>query len=55
LASQANQHFLVEKIDGNSVVNILDSTQRAKELARMISGENVTNEALDFVKNLLKA
>ena len=54
LASQANQHFLVEKIDGNSVVTILDSTQRAKELARMISGENVTNEALDFVKNLLK-
>jgi hypothetical protein len=55
LASQANQHFLVEKIDGNSVVTILDSTQRAKELARMISGENVTNEALDFVKNLLKS
>lgn len=55
LASQANQHFLVEKIDGNSVVKILDSTQRAKELARMISGENVTNEALDFVKNLLKS
>ena len=54
LASSANQHFLVEKIDNNSKVKILNDEQRVKEIARMISGENVTAEALDFAKNLLK-
>ncbi|MGE0050093.1 MAG: AAA family ATPase [Arcobacter sp.] len=54
LTSSANQHFLVDKHNGKSHVKLLDDKERISEIARMISGENVTTEALKFAKNLLK-
>jgi len=54
LTSSANQHFLVDKNSGNSIVKLLNNKERINEIARMISGENITNEAIDFAKNLLK-
>ncbi|MDZ7819034.1 MAG: DNA recombination protein RecN [Aliarcobacter sp.] len=54
LTSSANQHFLVDKSNGNSMVKLLNNKERINEIARMISGENITNEAIDFAKNLLK-
>lgn len=54
LTSSANQHFLVDKINGISFVKELNSTEKVNEIARMISGEKVTSEALEFAKNLLK-
>ncbi len=54
LTSSANQHFLVDKIDGKSTVKELNYEEKISEIARMISGENVTFEAVNFAKNLLK-
>lgn len=54
LTSSANQHFLVDKKDGISTVKLLNNDEKITEIARMISGENVTNEAIEFAKNLLK-
>lgn len=53
LSSVATQHFLVEKNENISTIKILNNNQRIKELARMISGENLTNEAIKFAKDLL--
>jgi len=54
LTSSANQHFLVDKINGNSFVKELNNKEKINEIARMISGEKVTSEALEFAKNLLR-
>ncbi|MBM0636938.1 AAA family ATPase [Campylobacter sp. VicNov18] len=55
LSSKAHNHFLVEKKDEESIVRKLDKDQRVKELARMVSGELVSDEALEFAKTLLKS
>lgn len=54
LTSSANQHFLVDKINGKSIVKELNYEEKVNEIARMISGEKVTSEAFEFAKNLLK-
>jgi DNA repair protein RecN (Recombination protein N) len=54
LTSSANQHFLVDKNNGISHVKLLDDKERVNEIARMISGENITSEAFEFARNLLK-
>ena len=54
LTSSANQHFLVDKINGKSIVRELNNEEKINEIARMISGEKVTSEAFEFAKNLLK-
>ena len=54
LTSSADQHFLVDKHDGKSFVKLLNNKERINEIARMISGESVTSEAIEFAKNLLK-
>ena len=54
LTSSANQHFLVDKQNGDSKVMLLNNKERINEIARMISGEDITNEAIKFAKNLLK-
>ncbi len=53
LSATASQHFLVEKKDNISRVKLLNKEQRIQEVSRMISGENITNEAIDFAKQLL--
>ena len=53
LSATAHQHFLVEKNNNISSVKILDKEQRVQEISRMISGENITSEAVSFAKKLL--
>ncbi|WP_348518161.1 AAA family ATPase [Campylobacter sp. CCS1377] len=54
LSSAANNHFLIEKKGKESFVKKLQTQERAYELARMVSGEVVSDEALEFAKALLK-
>lgn len=54
LSSQANQHFLVDKKNAISRVRILKNNERIEEIARMISGEKVTKEAIEFAQRLIK-
>ena len=54
LTSSADYHFLVDKLEGKSKVRVLTQTERINEIARMISDEKITNEAINFAKNLLK-
>ena len=53
LSSTAHNHFLVEKRDGQSFVKKLRDDERINELARMVSGEEITAEAIEFAKTLL--
>ncbi|QEH05630.1 DNA repair protein RecN [Sulfurospirillum multivorans] len=56
LSSVANQHFLVTK-DALHVSHVvpLGDAERIVELARMVSGENVSDEAIVFAKSLLES
>lgn len=54
LSSKANSHFLVEKNGEKSTVKEIKKDEKITELARMISGENITNEALEFARALSK-
>lgn len=53
LTATATQHFLVDKHDGVSTVHSLDEEGKVNEISRMISGENISEEAYSFAKNLL--
>ena len=53
LSSLADQHFLVEKKDEISSVKEILANERVQEISRMISGEDITSEALEFAKKLL--
>lgn len=53
LSSKADYHFIVQKTDGISQVRKLQKNERAGELARMISGEHISDEAKSFAKKLL--
>lgn len=54
MPSLADHHFLVQKSDGASSVTLLNKEGRIQELARMISGSHITQEALDFAKKRLE-
>ncbi|MGD9553508.1 MAG: DNA recombination protein RecN [Arcobacteraceae bacterium] len=54
LTASAINHFLVDKHNGTSCVKKLTLNERINEIARMISGENITQEAKDFALNLLQ-
>ena len=54
LSSFAQQHFLVYKEDGESKVKELNKEERVAELSRMISGDKVTQEAIQFANSLLE-
>lgn len=53
LSSRANNHFLIEKDGQNSYIKEIFEDERAVELARMVSGEDLTDEALRFAKKIL--
>ena len=54
LTSMGDQHFLVYKDAQESKVKELDTQGKIQEIARIISGENVSNEAKEFAKELLE-
>ena len=55
LTSMGDQHFLVHKKEDESYVVELNKEERIEEIARIISGENVSKEARVFAKELLEA
>ena len=54
LSATAKQHFLVHKENDISTIKELSKEQRINEISRMISGENITQEAKLFAQQLLK-
>jgi DNA repair protein RecN (Recombination protein N) len=54
LTSMGEQHFLVYKDLDESKVKELNPKEREEEIARIISGESVSNEAKRFAKELLE-
>ncbi len=54
LSSKAQQHFLIYKENNQSKVKLLEKEQRVQELSRMISGNTVSKEAIQFANSLLK-
>ena len=59
IASFADQHFVIEKREsaGRTKTSIrrLESAERAQELARMMSGQKVTETSLKHAEQMLKA
>ncbi len=55
LTSMGEQHFLVYKDGDESMVKELGFEDRVDEIARIISGESVSDEAKKFAKELLEA
>ncbi|MDA3908365.1 MAG: AAA family ATPase [Sulfurimonas sp.] len=55
LTSMGEQHFLVHKSGDESMVKELSFNDRVDEIARIISGDSVSNEAKKFAKELLEA
>lgn len=55
LTSMGNQHFLVYKDGTISKAKELNFDERVDEIARIISGENISNEAKKFARELLEA
>jgi DNA repair protein RecN (Recombination protein N) len=57
VAAKANAHFLVHKqVEGDTTVTqlrTLSLEERAQEIARMLSGENVTDLAIENAKQLM--
>lgn len=53
MPSLADAHFLVAKGQEKSSITLLNYEGRVRELARMVSGANITNEAIEFAKTRL--
>jgi DNA repair protein RecN (Recombination protein N) len=57
IAAKANTHFFVSKVDsGNSVVTkvkILNEQERISSIAKMISGDQLTEAAIENAKELI--
>jgi len=53
LTSQADQHFFVHR-DTSSKVKMLKEKERISEIARMISGDTITQEAIKFAQGLVE-
>jgi DNA repair protein RecN (Recombination protein N) len=54
LTALATNHYLVVKSGKQSSATRIDGNERVQEVARIISGETITAEALEYAKTLLK-
>lgn len=54
LSSMAHQHILVYKQNETSYIKELSYEQRVQEIARIVSGENITIEAKKLATKLLR-
>ncbi len=52
LSAKAQQHIVVTKVGQKSQVEVLNDRTRVSEIARIIAGENPTDEAVEFAKKL---
>ena len=53
IASKASQHILVNKENNSSYVKELYGEDRVEEIARIVAGDKLNNEAIEFAKKLL--
>lgn len=53
LSSKAQNHFLITKNGAFSSIKLIQNNERITELARMISGEKISDEAMEFAKKLM--
>ncbi len=53
VASKGNRHFLVYKSEGTTQIRSLDEAERVEEIAKMLSGDTVTDAALSQARILL--
>ncbi len=53
LTAIAHSHYLVEKVDNKSNIRLLNKEERVSEIARMISGKSITQDAINFATNIL--
>jgi DNA repair protein RecN (Recombination protein N) len=53
IAAMADMHFLVKREAGETVVREIDGVKREREIARMLSGDENSQEALDHARALL--
>ena len=58
VAAYGNDHFIVTKVSKNQQVKIdvkkIDLQEKINEVARMLSGKNITEEAVNAAKRLLE-
>jgi DNA repair protein RecN (Recombination protein N) len=52
LSAKAQQHIVVTKTGEKSKAEVLNDMSRVSEIARIIAGENPTEEAVEFAKKL---
>ncbi|RDU64152.1 DNA recombination protein RecN [Helicobacter sp. MIT 14-3879] len=50
----ATNHYLIQKSNNGSKITLLDKEGRIQEIARMISGANITSEAISFAREKLQ-
>jgi len=53
VASRGNAHFVVSKDGGHSTMRLLSDEERVQEIARLLSGSQITPEAVANAKSLL--
>jgi DNA repair protein RecN (Recombination protein N) len=57
IAAFADQHFLIEKTEKKgrtqTAIRQMDDMERAREIARMLSGEKLTETSLKHAEHLL--
>ena len=54
LTSSADIHFLVSKKEGKTKIKALNQKERISEIARIISGEKISSEALLYAEKLFR-
>ena len=54
LTSKADIHIFVDKQNGKSRAKVLNKEEKINEIARIISDGNISNEALNFAKELIE-
>lgn len=55
LPSLADSHYLVKKDGDSTIIERLDGERRIQEIARTVSGKEITKEALELAKKMLEA
>ena len=53
VASKGNRHYLVYKADSTTNMRQLSADERVTEIAKMLSGENITSAAIEQAQILL--
>lgn len=53
IASMADQHFLVKREGDETYISEVNKTEREKEIARMLAGDETSQQALEHARSLL--